>query len=366
MTSVAGTTTHGISQGHGSRNLLAMELVMTSGEIMQFGSLGSGAGWFSSNGPGPSLRGIVRGTVGANGGLGVFTRCAMRLNPWYGPGELKVKGNSPYYEGEVPENFVYHVLEWPTWEQYAEAMYKIGRAKIAFAVHKTSGPGTAHPVIHGCNNDYWAARQAGELPLPLVSAGIVMAASSKKEHEYQVKALDAILKDTGGSVFEQWDEPQRRDRDYLNMVRACFIPRLAYRFTGSFSVDGIVGLDSIDNCALGNKLDDTHSGRFRERGAIVNDGTNGSWATCFDNGHFAITECGQSFDPLSEESRAGLEAMVEAGTKISIETPINLGTSPNSGAYPIFGPICGNYHIWAERIKRSYDPESRFGGAAMT
>ena len=245
-------------------------------------------------------------------------------------------------------------------------MHKIGRARIAFAVHKTNGPGTCGPIVTGCNNDYYAQRQAGDAAMPLVSAGIVLSASYRKEHDYAVKVLDAILEETGGSVFQQCERPDFKNRDYLNMVRACFIPRLAYRVCGSFSVDGIVGLDSIDNCALGNKIDDVHSGRFRERGAIINDGGKASWATCFEGGHFAITECGQGFDPLSEESRAGLEEMVEDGTKLSIETPINLGTSPQSGNYFELGPICGNFDVWAKRIKSAYDPESRFGGAAMT
>jgi glycolate oxidase len=340
-----------------------MELVQPSAEILQFGSLGSGAGWFSSNGPGPSLRGMVRGASGAGGSLGVFTKCAFRLSPWPGPRETKITGVSPYYEAEVPPLFEYHVLEWPTWEQCADALYKIGAARIMFAMHKTGGPGTHGSIVTGSNNEYYANRQAGDLPMPRVSYGVVLYAASQKEHDFGVKVLDRILAETGGRIFPQTEAPDFKKRDYLNMVKACFIPRMAYRITGSFAVDGIVGLDSIDNCALGNKLDDIHSDKVREKGMILDDGTNNSWATIFDGGHFAVTECGQAFDLLDSESRKGAEEMVKAGFEISFKTPIAIGTSPMSGAAQVFGPSCSNYHLWINKIKKAYDPDNRFGGA---
>jgi len=59
---------------HNSENLLAMEWITPTGEIVRTGSLGSDAGWFCGEGPGPSLRGICRGARGARGGMGVYTK----------------------------------------------------------------------------------------------------------------------------------------------------------------------------------------------------------------------------------------------------------------------------------------------------
>ncbi len=50
--------------GGNAENVLGMEWVTPSGEIVRNGSLGSGDGWFCSEGPGPSVRGIMRGTLG--------------------------------------------------------------------------------------------------------------------------------------------------------------------------------------------------------------------------------------------------------------------------------------------------------------
>jgi glycolate oxidase len=51
------------SASYGERNQLALEWVTPEGEIVRFGSLGSINEWFCGDGPGPSLRGIVRGNV---------------------------------------------------------------------------------------------------------------------------------------------------------------------------------------------------------------------------------------------------------------------------------------------------------------
>ncbi len=47
--------------GGNAENVLGMEWVTPEGEIVRTGSLGSGDGWFCSEGPGPSVRGICRG-----------------------------------------------------------------------------------------------------------------------------------------------------------------------------------------------------------------------------------------------------------------------------------------------------------------
>ena len=54
------------------RNQLALEWVLPTGEILRTGSLGSDAGWFCSEGPGPSLRGIACGEKSTYGGIGIF------------------------------------------------------------------------------------------------------------------------------------------------------------------------------------------------------------------------------------------------------------------------------------------------------
>ena len=79
------------------RNLLAVEWVTPEGELVRTGSLAALGEWFCGDGPGPSLRGIIRGNVMPLGGLGVYTKAAMKIYHWPGPPTMEVKGYSPDY-----------------------------------------------------------------------------------------------------------------------------------------------------------------------------------------------------------------------------------------------------------------------------
>jgi glycolate oxidase len=362
-TSMDGNNTQSISQGYSGRNLLGVEWVLPTGEIVGVGSPGSGAGWFSGDGPGPSLRGIVRGYKGACGGLGVFTKCAGHLHSWPGPTEMKIDGVSPNYETEVPPLFEYHIIEFPNWEKGADAVYKIGEARIAYALHKTGGPGSHGSIVTGSNNEYWERRQAGELLIPRISFAVVLAANSPGEHEYQVKTLNKILEDTGGRVSPVGEEPTFKKRDYLHMIKTCFTPRVAFRIAGTFHVDGIVGTESMDNVAVALTIDDIHRDKHAKKGLIVDDGTSNAWGASMEDTHFALAECGHPFSSTDEVSIQGMQEMLAEGNEIAIRTPISLSwRALGTGSYGIttatIGPLCYNYDKWMRKIKRAFDPNT--------
>ena len=77
-----------LSGSYGERNLLAAEWVTPEGEIVRLGSLGSLGEWFCGDGPGPSLRGSLRGNVMPLGGLGVYTKAAQKVYHWPGPADI--------------------------------------------------------------------------------------------------------------------------------------------------------------------------------------------------------------------------------------------------------------------------------------
>jgi glycolate oxidase len=357
-TSVHGTNTQAISHGWGGRNLLGAEWVLPTGEILRLGSMGSGTGWFSGDGPGPSLRGIMRGAAGALGGLGVFTECSIHLHPWAGPRTMELKGVSPYYETEIPPNFEYHIIEWPSWQQCAEGQYKIGEAGIAFALHKTGGPGSCGPIVTGSNNDYYEKWE--ELKgLPWSSYAIVTAACSPEEHEYQIKTLNKIMEDTGGKILPLGEKPIWKNRDYINMVRGCFIPRLAFRAAGAFACP-LQGQETIDHAAtVGLQADGEFRKKYDEQGLLFNDGNNGMWGVAFDNGHFALFECGHMYSPTEADSwRAGADMMLD-GTEIELKKPLAFSwTIMGNDVVNKFGPLVGNVQNWQRKIKRAFDPNT--------
>ncbi|MFW9978178.1 MAG: FAD-binding oxidoreductase, partial [Candidatus Thorarchaeota archaeon] len=90
--------------GFSGRNLLGAEWVSPNGEIIRLGSFDSAQKWFTADGPGFSLRGVIRGWLGAYGGLGVFTKAAIKLYSFPAPKDWKWKtsGTIPSYDWEVP------------------------------------------------------------------------------------------------------------------------------------------------------------------------------------------------------------------------------------------------------------------------
>jgi glycolate oxidase len=105
----------GAATSFSGRNLLGVEWVLPTGEVVTLGSAGSGCGWFSPDGPGPSLRGIVRGFQGTFGGLGVFTKCAIKLYKWDGPRQWEFEGQSPKYVLKViPPRSTMNAIAFPS------------------------------------------------------------------------------------------------------------------------------------------------------------------------------------------------------------------------------------------------------------
>jgi glycolate oxidase len=362
-TSMHGTNTQAISQGWGGRNMLGVEWVLPDGVVLMLGTPGSGAGWFSADGPGPSLRGISRGHAGANSGLGVFTKCAVHLHPWVGPPTMELRGVSPYYEAEVPPLFEYHVLWWLSWTDCADALYKIGEEAIAFAIHKTSGPGSCGPVVTGNNNEYYEMWE--ELnELPWVSFAIVTMANTPTEHAYQVKTLEKILEDTNGKIWATGEKQIWKERDYINMVRGCFIPRLAFRTAGAFACP-LQGAESVDHLALGLSMDDIFRKPYDEQGLLFNDGNNGMWGVPFDNSHMSLFECGHMYSPTEVESwKAGTQMRVE-GHKIGMETPFSKGWGlMGNDSVRVEGPFYCNVQNWQVKIKNALDPNCAADPAA--
>ena len=135
-TSLGGLGPDTVFMGSHAENMLGVEWVMPNGEILRTGSLGSGLGWFCGEGPGPGVRGLVRGMTGANGALGVFTKCALKLIPWPGPATLPVEGIVPAYKAVLPDNFRAYTLGFPTWQAWADSCYMIWDAGIGYIAHR--------------------------------------------------------------------------------------------------------------------------------------------------------------------------------------------------------------------------------------
>lgn len=258
----------------------------------------------------------------------------------------------------MPPLFEYHIVEFPGWDQFAQALQKISEAGIAYAVHKTGGPASHGAYVTTTNNEYYARRQTGELLIPKYSLAIITAAVSEEEHSYQVKVLEKILQETEGTISAVGEEPAFKNRDYLQMVRVSSVPRGCFRLTGTFGI-GMVAMEAINNAVTGLKMDEVLRDKYEKNGVLVVDGTNNAWATAFDGGHFGLVEAGSCYDPSSEEAFKGVGEVVMEGVGVSMQAPPAFSwVVMGDERAKMFGPALHNVHDWMRKIKKTFDPNT--------
>jgi glycolate oxidase len=119
-TSYTGPGPDTLFMGFGDENTLGLEWVMPDGELIRTGSLGSGLGWFCGEGPGPGIRGIVRGAMAPT--YGVTSALSFILT---GQTELPI-GTLPAYKAMLPENIRCYTLAFPSWQAWAIQLIKSG------------------------------------------------------------------------------------------------------------------------------------------------------------------------------------------------------------------------------------------------
>lgn len=190
----------GISMGFSNRNLLSFEWVMPDGEIVQVGSFDATGDDFLGDGPGPSMRGIIRGFAGALGGIGVFTRAAVKLYPWDGPPALEHSGTSPGYFTEIPEHHTAMVLAVHDWKGMGDLDYQVGEAGIAAYLGRNA-PALMAGVITTDNNE---AADAYGIPIMhelYYSLMCVMTAAHADEAAYKRRVTRKIVGDLGGGTL---------------------------------------------------------------------------------------------------------------------------------------------------------------------
>jgi len=234
--------------GGNAENVLGMEWVTPEGEIVRTGSLGSGDGWFCSEGPGPSVRGICRGTLGSRGGLGVYTRCAVKLAPHFGQTEWNVEGTLPAYRLPIHENLRVYTLAVPDWDAWAEIYYRIYDNEIGYIFHRQfnlAGADLAAAFWLMYNDASKTLSDVPELAADpeiialteelRISFQLILAGRSNDDIELQDKILDAILEEVGGHKVERFCE-----RDMAEFTNV-YLQRLGHKHINFVWAGGYIG-----------------------------------------------------------------------------------------------------------------------------
>ncbi len=337
-TSYFGSGPSNLFGGWHYENLLGVEWVMPTGDLFRIGSLGSGCGWFCGEGPGPSMKGVARGFIGAKGSMGVFTKCAIKLFAWPGQESLPVEGIIPAYKVSLPDRFRAYTVAFPSWKAWADAVYAIWDTGIGYLAHRqynmfgrdlkyamvkiladpTKTLGDLEELLE--DPEVQEVTEASKRDFQIVLAGM-----TQRDIDWQEKAFDEILAQTGGWKVEAMSEPDIRDWTLLYLIRLGH-KNLNLVFGGSY--DGCFGLlGSADYGALRVEEAGQFKKEWEKEGATVAGGGDcmmgpiggqGGGGTC-------LWENFTCFDPYDRESVEGTSELFDAATRMGLERGWGVG-----------------------------------------
>ncbi len=337
-----------------NRVLLSMEWVLPTGELMKTGSEGTdGAGYFWPGGPGPDLRGLIRAFFGACGGLGIVTRIGVKLMPWPGPAKFPVTGVAPNFKTSFPDDrFSFHLIRYSSLEELIEAMYAIGEAEIAAVAQRLPnswfqwfGARSKEEFFKGWESGYLQESAKNVIAVWLVGF------SSKGQLEYEEKALQHIIKETGGEDIPRTDKLYKMiDPGCVGEWFQCGGSGRVMRPAGTHMI-AMVALDSIDHSMKISRRAD----EIRKDFNFLDDDEN-DWICTYEFGWQGDAEC-LIYPEVTEHDMAKAMELAISGLKASIEdktyTVLQLAETN-----PILGPVYGNYHELLKKIKKTLDPNN--------
>ena len=362
VTSVGGCGVTNISAGYGGRNPLAVEWVLPDGELLRLGSMEAGAGWFTGDGPGPSLRAVMRGYHGAAGAMGVFTKAALKLSPWYGPSRVEITGKPPSYEPvEIPKCFAAYTVLFSTRQNLIEAMYVMAEEGIAYALYRR-GPYAVTAGMTGSNEELWELWQTGYWQKRCVDAiGIVMDSSSPRELEYKEKVFREVVKRFDGEIPPELnDDPHGQNARFLHAVLAIGANKGSFRASGAFGA-GVDGDESLDACQKMDEVGMPLKEKYAKEGKILDDGDPCWIGPYADNAVGAHMETPVRYDPCDPEAVKAVTEFGKWAVKVGLEANLCIGAFDSGLSFrdevnDLAGPRCLNYHLWIRKIKKAFDP----------
>jgi len=346
---------HRVGVGH--RNILAMEWVLPSGEILRTGAWATDpAGRFFGEGPGTDLRGMLRGLAGAMGGAGMVTKMAVKLHPYPGPKVFPCEGMIPNHTSTLPEDrFKWYIIKYPTIEKAAHAMYEIARAEIGGVLQKL-------PTVYfnwwwaNSNQEYWETWQEGvwQKHCKYAVEVCLWGFTSAKQLEYEKRVLEDIIKETKGSLIPQEIFDKWVPRTANNWIRDTNGSRMM-RPSGTFLALRLP-FDTINSsigvCGDGVRWVDKFS-------PPILDSDGPDWISTFDMGHFGSAETDFPVEK-NPEALGDLMQKLMGMMQEDLSRKIEGGVGPFLGGpyHAMAGSVFSNYGKLLGGIKKAIDPKA--------
>lgn len=356
-TSMCGPGFTSESTGFSGRNVLGTEWVLPTGELLRVGSLGLETkpdSWYCGDGPGFSLRGVMRGPSGAKSGIGVFTAVAIKLYPYPCGTKWNVKGVSPNYEFEIPDYMEYHILSYPTWDAVENAFYLLSQEEIGFSMYSTARLALAAIFSRDQADLMSNVSKYGRLRKPIV---LLICARTKRELEYKKKVLVKILEETNGKDFTAKGKIVPRSQCYVEALRS-MLGYHGFIATGTFQ-STFGGIDSIGLSFQMVKLNIPLKKGYIKKKVLPDDEGESIWITSYEHGHYAHCEMPTMYNLQVPKSRDAMLDYFKDTDELSLKEHLNLPFFiEGDEQHDRWGPYVCNYHVWMRRIKEAFDPNN--------
>jgi glycolate oxidase len=343
--------------GYSARNVLGVEWVLPDGAILRLGSFDHNGKWFSGDGPGPSLRGVMRGWLGTYGGLGVFTKCAIRLYSWPAQKEWKWRtgGTIPNYEWDIPNYWKIYVLNFENWDTYQKAYYEISDRELAMIATTSAAEGLA-VMFTNTKTDAINAIMAGLLAKIKKYIIVLLAAHTQREFEFRTKLLKFITEKYGGKDLVETGVIKPKPMHYGEAVRN-MLGAHAFRFSNCFqSTHG--GMDTISMAVKIAQLNKPIKQKYIKKHVIGDDRGEGIWMTSYEGGHMAHLEAPTVYNPTSAESCSGYTEYQDESNKMDFEQALGMPFFVvGEEVHNYYADRTMNYPNWLRKIKNAFDPK---------
>jgi glycolate oxidase len=340
--------------GFATRNSLGMEWVLPTGQVITTGSLSiPSAGYFWGEGPGPDLRNLRKGLVSENGSFGIITRLAIKLHPWPGPKYFPVADIRPLKTSELPDDFQWHFISYPTEKACADAMYAIGKAEIGGIMQRWGTQLIAWEYAKS-NEEYLRLLEEGywrKECLNLVAICLFPFASAQQT-TYEEKVLTRIIKETGGQEVSQEIYDKLKPFIANTLIRNNY----GFRWTrpGNTMHTSMLFADSLDAVFDAQEEHWKHIAGYRP--PFLDDNGESAWVLPFDFCHSGGCTVDQSHEKIDEVCQEVMKEAMEW-----LQHDINAGTcafTTNLAPADIVGPKFANYHLPLAKIKKALDPKN--------
>jgi len=340
--------------GMANRRILGLEWVLPDGELVRLGSLASGSDPFWGEGIGPDLRGILRGSTGWNGSLGIVTKMCVALAPFHTEPLIPLRFDKFTFLQFPEKRMKWYNFTCPSKKAMVDFMYDVGHAEIGAALTRVP-IAWRYLAKSTSKEDFWEKwvqdpdQKRKEVTGTMILRVLLIAYTSEKQLDYEEKVLMALA--------EKHNAEHRRTRQVDGSWMQSGDSVTMWWLTGAFmTVTGIV--DTLDSSVkLGEEFAKLKS---EYTPPLMEDYGDEGWYQLNDLGHSGYLEFLNDWDPKDSAENLDRKNVYYqvAGPRLLTQLGVHHFfaqiVSPLSLDGPNFGP---NYDVWARRVKEAFDPD---------